>query len=92
MHQAKTHLSRLVEQALAGEEVILTHGRSQTPVARIVPFQPDSSQAVSKRGRPLGLYAAEMGSGPDRIPPLEADEMALWENASLVADPPSWSR
>ncbi len=90
-HQAKTQLSRLVEQALAGEEVILTHGRSQTPVARIVPFQ--STQPVPpRRERPLGLYAAEMGFGPELRVPLDADEMALWEEPSLVSGPPTESR
>ena len=35
MHQAKTTLSRLVERALAGEEVII--GRNGTPLVRLVP-------------------------------------------------------
>lgn len=35
MHEAKTHLSQLVERALAGEEIVLTrHGK---PVARLTP-------------------------------------------------------
>jgi prevent-host-death family protein len=35
MHEAKTHLSRLVERALAGEEVVLT--RRGKPAVRLVP-------------------------------------------------------
>jgi len=35
MHEAKTHLSQLVERALAGEEVILT--RRGKPAVRLVP-------------------------------------------------------
>lgn len=35
MHQAKTTLSRLVERALAGEEIII--GRNGTPLVRLVP-------------------------------------------------------
>jgi prevent-host-death family protein len=35
MHEAKTNLSRLVERAQAGEEIIIA--RNGTPVARLVP-------------------------------------------------------
>jgi prevent-host-death family protein len=34
MHQAKTHLSRLVEEAAAGEEIVIA--RSGTPLVRLV--------------------------------------------------------
>ena len=37
MHEAKTHLSRLVEMVEAGEEVVLA--RAGRPVARIVPYR-----------------------------------------------------
>ncbi len=43
MHEAKTHLSRLLEQALGGEEIVIA--RAGTPVARLVPY----SQPVVKR-------------------------------------------
>lgn len=36
MHEAKTHLSRLVEQVEAGEEIVI--GRAGRPVARLVPY------------------------------------------------------
>ncbi|MDY7103729.1 MAG: type II toxin-antitoxin system prevent-host-death family antitoxin [Actinomycetota bacterium] len=36
MHEAKTQLSRLVEKAAAGEDIII--GRSGRPVARLVPY------------------------------------------------------
>lgn len=35
MHEAKTNLSKLVERALAGEEIVLT--RRGTPAVRLVP-------------------------------------------------------
>lgn len=35
MHQAKTHLSELVERALDGEEIVLT--RRGAPAVRLVP-------------------------------------------------------
>ena len=39
IHEAKTHLSRLVERAAAGEEIVI--GKAGKPVARLVKFQPD---------------------------------------------------
>jgi len=45
MHEAKTQLSRLVERAIAGEDVVIT--RSGKPVARIVPVQDQSSLAAA---------------------------------------------
>ncbi len=36
IHQAKTQLSRLVEQAAAGEEIII--GKAGRPVARLVAY------------------------------------------------------
>jgi prevent-host-death family protein len=37
MHEAKTHLSRLVERAAAGEEIII--GKAGKPMARLIPYQ-----------------------------------------------------
>ena len=36
IHEAKTHLSRLVARAADGEEIII--GRASRPVARLVPY------------------------------------------------------
>lgn len=87
MHEAKTNLSKLVERALAGEEVVLTHGKSHTPIARIVPMQGQSAQLSNER--PIGLYAEQMGpdSGYDWLEPMSAEELALWE-APIVS---TWS-
>jgi len=38
MHQAKTHFSRLVDLAAAGEEVIIA--KAGKAIARLVPYQP----------------------------------------------------
>ena len=38
VHEAKTHLSRLLRRATAGEEIVIT--RSGRPVARLVPIEP----------------------------------------------------
>jgi prevent-host-death family protein len=51
IHQAKTHLSRLVERAAAGEEIIIA--RSGKPVAKLVGFAEDLAPRVpgSMHGR-----------------------------------------
>lgn len=36
MHEAKTHLSRLVERAAKGEEIII--GKAGHPMVRLVPY------------------------------------------------------
>ena len=36
IHAAKTHLSRLVDRAAAGEEIII--GKAGKPLARLVPY------------------------------------------------------
>jgi len=40
IHEAKTHLSRLVERAAAGEEIVIA--KAGKPMARLIPLgQPD---------------------------------------------------
>ena len=74
MHQAKTQLSKLVERAIAGEEVILTRGRKRTPTVKLVAVEP-----VSKRERPIGLYKGQIDIGQEFFEPLPEEELALWE-------------
>jgi prevent-host-death family protein len=38
VHEAKTHLSRLLALVEAGEEIVLS--RAGTPIAKIIPFRP----------------------------------------------------
>ena len=77
MHEAKTNLSKLVARALAGEEVVLTNGKTRTPIARIVPIAAPETPVLKER--PIGLYADEMGSGPIDLEPMTEEELALWE-------------
>ncbi len=48
IHEAKTHLSRLIPAALAGEEVVIT--KSGQPLVKLVPVH------CKKKKRQLGLY------------------------------------
>lgn len=52
VYEAKTHLSRLLDRVLAGEEIVI--GRAGTPVARLVPYveKPPRRRALGAwRGR-----------------------------------------
>ncbi len=49
MHKAKTTLSRLVERALAGEEVIIA--RDGTPLVRLVPVPDKPEPRVPGRSK-----------------------------------------
>jgi prevent-host-death family protein len=44
VHQAKTHLSKLLERVALGEEVIIA--KAGTPVARLVPFDREPKTRV----------------------------------------------
>ncbi len=58
MHEAKTHLSQLVERALAGEEIVLT--RRGTPAVLLTPVVP-----VGDREALFGCMAGEIEIGDD---------------------------
>jgi prevent-host-death family protein len=46
IHEAKTHFSKLVERANAGEEIVIA--RAGTPVARLVAYVDDGERAVER--------------------------------------------
>jgi len=71
IHEAKTNLSRLVQKAAEGEEVIIARGSK--PVARLVPIG-----GVAGRRRP-GSLKDTLRVGPDFFEPLPEDELAGWE-------------
>jgi prevent-host-death family protein len=59
--EAKTHLTRLLERVVAGEQITIT--RHGTPVARLVPVMPGGAQEIREtiaklkqfsKGRTLG--------------------------------------
>lgn len=66
MHEAKSRLSELVQQAEAGEEVVIA--RNGTPVARLIPIARPSSLAAARgvwRGRVE--FAEDFDELPDDI-------------------------
>ena len=66
VHEAKTHLSRLLERVRAGEEIIIA--RAGKPCARLAPLVPTPP-------RVLGRYRNLDGDVPDSFfEPLNAEE------------------
>ncbi len=57
IHEAKTHLSRLVERVEAGEEVVIA--RAGRPVARLIPYR------ARTRLRTPGLWRGIVRIAPD---------------------------
>ena len=53
VHEAKTHLSRLLKEVEAGEEILIA--RDSKPVARLVPARP----VEARRKRILGQMRGE---------------------------------
>jgi len=57
IHEAKTHLSRLIERVETGEEVVIA--RAGRPVARLIPFKARTSLRVP------GLWSGLVQIAPD---------------------------
>lgn len=65
IHAAKTQLSRLVDQAAAGEEIVIA--KAGKPMAKLVPLEP-------KRKVRLGLMEGELQI-PDDFDEMGAEEI-----------------
>jgi prevent-host-death family protein len=76
IHEAKTHLSRLLQRVAAGEEV--TIARAGTPVARLVGVE------AKKTSRPLGFARGQVWVADDFDAPLPDDLL----RAFYGGDPP----
>jgi prevent-host-death family protein len=70
IHQAKTNLSRLIQKALGGEEVIIARGSK--PVARLLPIR----EPKGKR-RP-GSRKGTLVVGREFFEVLPPDELSAW--------------
>jgi prevent-host-death family protein len=68
IHQAKTHLSRILRRVAQGEEV--TIARAGVPVARLIPAQAEQGT------RPLGMDRDSIRIAADFDAPLPADLLA----------------
>ncbi len=71
VHEAKTQLSRLIELAEAGEEVIIA--RRDTPAVRIVPVAARAAKRV------FGAFKGEASTTDAFFEPLPNAELDAWE-------------
>jgi len=78
VHQAKTHLSRLIDEAHAGETIVLA--KAGKPWARLMPLAPPAPQRIPGRLRSRGPLAQPDGL----LQPLDASELELWNSGSLM--------
>ena len=78
VHEAKTHLSRLLKRVMDGEDVVIA--KAGRPVARLVPY----AQPTAPR-RP-GRYGGQIWTADHFDDTLPEDVQALFEGAG-GADP-----
>lgn len=71
IHEAKTHLSRLIDRACAGEEVIISRG--DTPVVKLVPV------ATRKPRRKFGAMKGRASTTRAFFEALPDAELEAWE-------------
>ncbi len=71
IHEAKTHLSRILERVHAGEEIVLA--KAGKPYARLVPIK--GEPMVRRPGRLVGHVGEEF------FEPLPEDELQAWEDS-----------
>jgi prevent-host-death family protein len=69
VHEAKTHLSRLLDEVARGEEVVLA--KAGKPCAKLIPFP------LSDEPRKPGLVQGFVGD--EFFEPLPNEELAAWE-------------
>ena len=79
MHEAKTHLSRLVEEAVAGEVIVLA--KSGKPLVKLVPVGALSSP------RPLGWLAGQGKELPGCWDPDQELEESFYGTSERVPAP-----
>jgi prevent-host-death family protein len=71
IHQAKTHLSRLVDEVSRGREIVIA--RAGKPVARLVPL------ATAPRRKHLGLLKGKIRIPADFDAPLPDEILDAFE-------------
>ena len=69
IHEAKTHLSRLVEQAAKGESFIIA--KAGKPMVKVVPLDPPEEKKVKRIG-----FLEGQGNIPDDFDRMFEDEIA----------------
>ena len=82
VHQAKTHLSRLIDEAHAGETIVLA--KAGRPWARLMPLAPPAPQRIPGRLRSRGHL-----SQPNvLLEPMDPSDLESWECGPLLPEAP----
>ena len=82
VHQARTHLSRLIDDAHAGETIVLA--KAGQPWARLMPLASPPPQRIQGRLRTHGPIA-----NPDALlEPMAPNELAPWDDSKLLLEAP----
>jgi antitoxin (DNA-binding transcriptional repressor) of toxin-antitoxin stability system len=71
IHRAKTELSRLIEKACRGEEIVIARGKK--PVARLVAIEGKDGE------RKPGGWEGKIDIGAAFFDPLPKEELDGWE-------------
>jgi antitoxin (DNA-binding transcriptional repressor) of toxin-antitoxin stability system len=71
IHKAKTQLSKLIEKALKGEEIVIARGKQ--PVVKLVALQRTDGK------RKPGAWKGKITIGPEFFEPLPPEELEGWE-------------
>jgi len=71
IHKAKTEISRLIERACRGEEIVIARGKK--PVVRLVAIEDKTGQ------RKPGALRGKLKVGPEFFEPLPPEELEAWE-------------
>lgn len=75
VHEAKTHLSRLIEKVLAGEEVVIS--RNREPVVRLVREAPPAKKPL------LGALKGKIRFDDSFFEPLPEEELDAWHDGEI---------
>ena len=70
IHKAKTELSRLIEKACRGEEIVIARGKK--PVVRLVAIEDNHGE------RKPGILRGKLKVGPEFFEPLPKEELDAW--------------
>jgi prevent-host-death family protein len=76
IHEAKTQLSKLVEEAAQGEEIIIA--KAGKPIARLVPLATHACKPRIPGGMKGQIWLAD-----DFNAPMSDEELALWHDSPI---------
>lgn len=80
IHEAKTHLSKIVEEVALGEEVIIA--KAGKPIAKLVPLEKN----IKRPARVPGGLKGQIWIADNFDEPIPESELALWNGAPIFPD------